>query len=256
MFIFYKTKNNNIKIYIGKIKNNLFYEWLNLNKFRKLNKKFINYDIQKIPDTITNTYLINKNKFLKKAYSSKYYTTINNNFLLLKYDSKIHIYKPRYFNTLTQDFLDRWGNKIFGDNLIKIKNSKYLFSIKYKKFYIGNSKKSSLTSKNKYYGDKYKNNSVIISDKNNNYFLISNIILQFSLNEEILFFYSPMVSKNRNYPYFLTKEYVYIILYKKIKKLNRRYLPYYIKHNQILQFIFSNKFIEEKLEFIKSKLII
>lgn len=256
MFIFYKTKNNNIKIYIGKIKNNLFYEWLNLNKFRKLNKKFINYDIEKIPDTITNTYLINKNKFLKKAYSSKYYTTINNNFLLLKYDNKIHIYKPRKFNTLNQDFLDRWGNQIFGENLIKIKNSKYLFSIKYKKFYIGNSKKSSLTLKNNCYGNKFKNNSLIISDKNNNYFLISNIILQFSLNEKILFFYSPMVSKNINYPYFLTKKYVYIIFYKKIKKLNRRYLSHNIKHNHILQFIFSNKFIEEKLEFINSKLII
>ena len=40
------------------------------------------------------------------------------------------------------------------------------------------------------------------------------------------------------------------------KKLNRRYLSHNIKHNHILQFIFSNKFIEEKLEFINSKLII
>lgn len=248
MLILYKTKNNNLKYYIGKIDNNLFYEWITLNKFRKLNKKFINYDIEKIPDMIVKSYLINKNKFLKKAYSSKYYTTINNNFLLLKYDNKIHIYKPRNFNTLNQDFLDKWGNKIFGDNLIKIKNSKYLSSIKYKKFYIGNSYKTSLTLKNNCYGIKYKNNSVIICEKNNNYFLISNIIMRFTLNEEILFFYSPMISKKRNYPYFLTREYVYIILYKKIKKLNRKYLPYYIKHNQILQFIFTNKFIELKLE--------
>ena len=256
MLILYKTKNNNLKYYIGKIDNNLFYEWLTPNKFRKLNKKFINYDIEKIPDMIVNSYLINKNKFFKKTYSSKYYTTINNNFLLLKYDNKIHIYKPRNFNKLNQDFLNEWGNKIFGDNLIKIKNSKYLFSIKYKKFYIGNSYKSSLTLQNNCYGNKYKNNSVIIGEKNNNYFLISNIIMQFTLNEEILFFYSPMISKKRNYPYFLTREYVYIILYKKIKKLNRKYLPYYIKHNQILQYIFSNKFIEGKMESIKSKLII
>lgn len=254
MFILYKIKNNNLKYYIGKIKNDLFYEWINLNKFRKLNKKFINYKIKKIPDFIVNTYLINKNKFFKKAYSSKYYTTINNNFLLLKYDNKIHIYKPRNFNKLNQDFLDNWGIKIFGNNLIKIKNSKYLFSIKCKKFYNGNSNKSSLTSKNNCYGNKYKNNSVIIGEKNNTYYLISNVIIKFTLNEEILFFYSPMVTKNRNYPYFLTKEYVYIILYKKIKKLNRRYLPYYIKHNQILQFIFTNKFIELKLEEKKSNI--
>lgn len=257
MFIFYKTKNNNnLKIYIGKIKNNLFYEWLNLNKFRKLNKKFINYNIEKIPDTIVNTYLINKNKFLKKAYSSKYHTTINDNFLLLKYDNKIHIYKPRNFNTLNQDFLDKWGYKIFGKNLIKIKNSKYLFSIKYKKFYNGNSNKSSLTSKNKCYGNKYKKNSVIILDENNTCFLISNIIIKFTLDEQILFFYSPMVTEKRNFPYFITREYIYIVLFNKIKKLNKIYLPYNINHNKILQYIFYNKLIEKKLELIKSKSII
>lgn len=146
---------------------------------------------------------------------------------------KKYIYKKssKYYNKEND-----WSKK---DNENKWMYIELVKNYKYKKLYIGKSKKNMMTEDGKGYGKSFDGNSLLVNINKNNYVFIGMEIYEFRSDEIIKSYYSPVGNNDFPYPvafsdnktyFMLDKEYIEnskypIKLNNKIKEI--AYLYYY-----------------------------
>lgn len=225
MTLFYRRVQNTLfgkreyEIKIVKMMDNAFFEWIGNNQLKKSTPEVLRsyHDFVRIPQVIVDNFILMNNvrwKEMKKVMKMKYCLTQwrdTNPYLVIYDDKHAYIYRKNTHYSMSElNFIQKWGEHIFGDNLIKVLYSKLVGNFKIKRIHIGKSPKCE-TTKIGYSGKEYDGNTVLLYLGNGEYVLVMKNILRFEIEDKCKKFISPVVKRKYPYPFIVGDSHVYFL---------------------------------------------
>ena len=218
IFQYEKKLDKSLKLFIGLQSDdiNFYYPFISYNKF-DINKKKVLIGFKKVKLSIDhikkhifdkNKILLEKNNILYKKIQQKYkncesykiHYNYNRPFLVYITDNSVDI----FIIPFDKYYLD----KPYSDD--KNYYVQLLKSYKPKQIFIGASPKNEMTIFSGGYGKTFLGNSILLKLEQK-YVFIGQYIYEFTMNDEILNYYSPVGNNDVPYPLTIGKKYVYFM---------------------------------------------